>query len=129
MNTNTKIIHITEQDSMALRHLLSAANRKNPSLNKLREELQHAKIVSESQLPQDVVALDSRVQLEDLDDNTREEYSIVMPAQADPDHQRLSVLAPVATALLGYRVGDTVEWPMPGGTRRLKVLAVTHGAA
>ncbi|MDR2981607.1 MAG: GreA/GreB family elongation factor [Puniceicoccales bacterium] len=123
---NTKTIYLTEQDYMALRHLLGAADRKNPSLNKFREELGQAKVLNESEFPKDVVALNTRVELVDLDDNQKEEYVIVMPMKADPDRQRISVLAPVGIALLGYRVGESVEWPTPGGVRNLKVLSVTH---
>ncbi len=46
---------------------------------------------------------------------------LVFPAQADIGAQRLSVLAPVGTALLGYREGDEVEWLTPGGLRRLRI--------
>ena len=124
----TKTICLTESDNMALRHLLGSVDRNNPSFKKLREELEQAKVFADADLPADVVALNSRVTVLDMDDESQDEYVLVLPNNADPDRQRLSVLAPVATALLGYRVGEIVEWPMPGGIRRLKVLSVQREA-
>lgn len=124
----TKTICLTESDNMALRHLLGAVDRNNPSFKKLREELGQAKIFADADLPADVVALNCRVSVQDMDDESEDEYVLVLPNNADADRQRLSVLAPVATALLGYRVGDVVEWPMPGGVRKLKVLTVQREA-
>jgi regulator of nucleoside diphosphate kinase len=55
-----------------------------------------------------------------------EEYELVYPADADMAHGRLSVLAPVGTAILGYRRGDVIEWPVPAGLRRLRVEEVLY---
>jgi regulator of nucleoside diphosphate kinase len=49
-----------------------------------------------------------------------------MPEEADPTLFKVSVLAPVGLAVLGHRVGDTVEWPVPAGSQRLKVLALLY---
>jgi len=48
-------------------------------------------------------------------------YTIVFPVDADIEKKRISVLAPVGTALIGYRAGDIIEWATPGGTRRLQI--------
>ena len=77
-------------------------------------------------VPLTAVGLNSRVEFTDLDTGERESHVLTLPAAADPDHARLSVLAPVGTALLGYREGDEIEWPTPGGIRRLKLLRVTR---
>jgi regulator of nucleoside diphosphate kinase len=51
-------------------------------------------------------------------------YTIVFPPEADTAQQRISVLAPIGTALIGYRVGDVIEWSTPGGGRRLRIETV-----
>jgi regulator of nucleoside diphosphate kinase len=62
----------------------------------------------------------------DLTSGARREMVLVLPGEADVAAQRISVLAPLGTALLGYREGDEVEWVMPGGLRRLRVERVTQ---
>jgi regulator of nucleoside diphosphate kinase len=51
-------------------------------------------------------------------------YTVVFPMEADIGTKRISVLAPIGTALIGYRAGDMIEWATPGRTRRLQVEAV-----
>lgn len=63
----------------------------------------------------------SLVRFEDLYTGEIEEYTLTFPDQADVATGRLSILAPVGTALLGFREGSIVDWPTPGGIRRLKI--------
>ena len=97
--------------------LVSGSNR----LDELKVELSRAQVVPKEQVPPDVVTMDSTVLLRDLDTNEAETYTLVYPENADIANQRLSVLAPVGTAILGYRVGDEFRWQVPAGWRRLKV--------
>jgi regulator of nucleoside diphosphate kinase len=48
-------------------------------------------------------------------------YTLVYPAEANVEENRISVLAPVGTAIIGYRAGDVIKWPVPGGHVRLHV--------
>jgi regulator of nucleoside diphosphate kinase len=68
--------------------------------------------------------MQSRVRVRDLGSGQDTVYTLVFPREADVNAGRLSVLAPIGTALLGYRQGDEIEWPVPGGLRRLKVMKV-----
>ena len=61
----------------------------------------------------------------DLDSGDSMEYRLVLPEEADIDANRISVLAPLGTAMLGFRRGDTFEWTMPGGKMKLQVDQVT----
>ena len=65
--------------------------------------------------------MNSTVVLRDLDTGEVETYTLVYPNHADIARNRLSVLAPVGTAILGYHVGDVVRWRVPAGVRRLRV--------
>ena len=68
----------------------------------------------------------STVRLKDLDSSKELIYSLVFPKEADVDKGKISVLAPVGTAMIGYRVGDIIEWEVPSGLRRLKVEEVLY---
>ena len=87
----------------------------------LGEELERAVEVEPDAVPADVVTLNSSVRVTDLENGAAMDYTIVMPGEANYEAGRISVLAPLGTALLGYRQGDEVEWEMPGGIRRLRI--------
>lgn len=124
---NPTPIYITQVDYSKLRLLLAAALPSNPSaaLQKLGEELDRAVVIDPAALPADVVTMESTVTFEDLGSNEVEAYTISFPERADVEKKRLSILAPIGTALIGCRVGDIVSWSTPGGMRQLKVRQVT----
>ncbi len=70
--------------------------------------------------------MNSTVCLEDLETGEEMTYTLVFPNEADIDQNKISVLAPIGTAMLGYRVGDTVEWPVPSGISRLQVKQILY---
>ena len=72
-------------------------------------------------MPEDVVTMNSTVRVRDLETGEVDTYTLVYPHEADIEENKLSVLAPVGTALLGYRAGDVVEWPVPAGITRFRV--------
>jgi regulator of nucleoside diphosphate kinase len=65
--------------------------------------------------------MQSRVRVADIDSGERREFVLVYPSKADVSANRISVLAPLGTAVLGYREGDEVEWIMPSGLQRLRI--------
>jgi regulator of nucleoside diphosphate kinase len=98
------------------------------SLDVLDGELARAAIVKPSDLPHDVVAMNSTVWFRDLESEEIERYTLVFPSDADVIRDRISVLAPIGTALLGYRLGDIVEWRVPRGHCQLEIIKVAqHG--
>ncbi len=122
-------IFITAQDLERLRGLLNkqwATGRDSRYLAKLRDELEKAAVVDPKSVPNDVVTMNSTVELTDLDTSTTEVYTLVFPDEADIGQAKVSVLAPIGTAMLGYRVGDTFEWEVPAGTRRLRVSQILY---
>ena len=68
--------------------------------------------------------MNSEVLLHDLDTGERMEFTLVLPSVADINEKKISVLAPLGPAMLGYRVGDEFKWPVPSGFRRLKVTRI-----
>ena len=126
-------ILVTDYDSVRLETLLRRASadgcHQAHYLSALARELGRAKVVQRDKIPPGVVTMNSTVRFRDLETGEDETYTLVYPEQADVADNRLSVLAPVGTALLGYRVGDIVEWPVPAGVRRLRVEEVLHQPA
>jgi regulator of nucleoside diphosphate kinase len=124
-------IFITEIDAAKLRGLLAAfatTQREQGYLEELALELERASVVGPEDLPRDVVTMHTRVHVVDLKTGERQALVLVFPGQADVPAQRVSVLAPIGTALLGYREGDEVEWSTPGGLRRLRIEKVIQPA-
>jgi len=127
---NTKSIQITEFDLQRLNKLLRVAEhtdyRGSKYLDELRAELDCAQIVPSKAVSQEVVTMNSTVVL--LDPITRKEeiYTLVFPEDADIGQGRISVLAPVGTAILGCKIGDYFELKVPAGKRRLKVKRILY---
>ena len=118
-------IIVTDRDISRLRGLLGgqrqASFRDQGHLSQLQSELERALVLAADELPAGVVTIDSLVRMVDLDSGKRSVLTLVLPHEADVGRRRISVLAPIGTALLGFRAGDDVEWVMPGGTRRLHI--------
>ncbi len=126
-----KRIYITSEDMQRLRRLVeglqSSATGDATNLAALDEELDRAHVVDAKRLRPDVITMNSRVRITDLDTGKIMEYEVVYPnTKPRSSADALSVLAPLGTALLGYRAGDTIEWLVPRGKRRLKVLEVLY---
>ena len=118
-------IVVTAFDQDRLRHLLEGFRRWNARdrthVDHLEAELDRAEIVLPGEVPFDVVTMNSEVAVRDMDSNEEMTFAVVFPSDADVDRHRISVLAPIGTAVLGYSVGDTIDWKVPGRTRRLKI--------
>ena len=118
-------IVVTEFDQNRLRNLLEGVRRWNARdrahVDHLEAELDRADVVPSGDVPFDVVTMNSEVAVRDMDSNEEITFAVVFPSDADVNRQRISILAPIGTAVLGYRVGDTIDWKVPGRTRRLKI--------
>src|SRR5574340_1461367 len=122
-------IYITDDDCERLRRLIAGRRLANSTdqeyLDNLEQELDRAEVVEPEAIPRDVVTMNSEVRLQDLDSGNIQRYKLVFPIQFRWDNS-VSVLAPIGTAMLGYRVGDVIEWRVPKGIRRLKVLEIIY---
>ncbi|MEQ9411785.1 MAG: nucleoside diphosphate kinase regulator [Fuerstiella sp.] len=122
--SDRKII-ISTSDHRRLNDLLgnafAAAIEPRSYLTALRAELQRAEVVRSEEMPADVVTMNSKVRLFHLHDNESDDYTLVYPELADISSNKLSVLAPIGTAILGYRIGDVITWQVPAGARELMI--------
>lgn len=116
-------IYITSEDKKRLGFIGQMAGdaRDRGDLLDLVDELNRAQVVAPTDVPPDVVTMNSKVRLVDLDQGTTHEYTLVYPQDADFSAGKISIVAPIGAALLGYRVGDVVEWEVPAGRRRLRI--------
>ena len=118
-------ILITENDRRRLGTMLldpRVSRADHPErLHALEAELERAYGVDPGGLPHDVVTMNSTVEILDLRSGETETYTLVYPERANIAANRISVLAPIGTAILGCRVGDMVKVVTPSGVRRVRV--------
>jgi regulator of nucleoside diphosphate kinase len=123
-------IHITEFDLMRLRSLIVEARYSNyrgtPYLDNLVKELDRAIVVPSKEVPPDVITMNSQVRLRDLDTDEEMIYTLVFPEDGNISQGKVSVLAPIGTAMLGYQVGETFEWEVPAGNRKIKIEEILY---
>ena len=129
--TSLPRVYITDTDLEQLRETVERGlfSPHAASAELLEQELDRAEVISAPLMPPDVVTMRSRVRFEDVTTGRTRELSLVYPPEADLEAGKLSVLTPVGTALLGLRVGDTIDWPMPRGKTTLLVRAVASPPA
>jgi len=125
-----RAIFITSFDKQRLEDLVTVAtefgDHDRHDLEVLATELARAKVVEATKVPADVVTMNTRVLLRDLDTNKEMEYTLVFPDEADISAGAISILAPIGTAILGFRVGNTIEWQVPSGTRHILIEKILY---
>jgi len=127
---NKRHVYITECDFEKLSDWLNAVEKDGTesarAVAQLKKEMERARIVSPWKISDDVVTMNSRILVKDMVTREQFHWQIVFPYDADADEGKISVLAPVGTGLLGYRVGDTVAWEVPGGVRKMKIMQMLY---
>ena len=117
-------LYLTQDDLDRLSDLLEAQGGR---FAQLEDELVRAVIVPRGEIPRDVVTMNSRVVFENETTGERREVTLVYPGEADIDAGRISILVPVGTALLGLRVGQSIDWELPSGEKqRYRVIEVPY---
>jgi len=122
-------ILITAPDHARLSDMIafgSFSSGRRGALHALECELARAEIVAQNEIPADVITMNTRAELFDLDTGCRIGFTVVFPDEANIAEGKVSVLSPLGTGMLGYRVGDAFEWPAVNGTWRLKVSRVQY---
>lgn len=90
----------------------------------LEAELRRAKLVNKEDLPEDVVRLNSKVKIKEEKNDKIIELMLVTPEKANISERKISVLAPIGTALIGFRQGQKVAWQVPAGKRTFTIMEV-----
>ena len=116
-----RTILLTETDYQRLNSLVSG----NRHLEELENEIEAAQIMASHELPSDLVTMNSTFRYLNVTDNKIGEMTLVYPQHADSKEKKISVTAPLGSALLGLRVGEEIEWTFPDGqTRELRVMEI-----
>ncbi len=102
----------------------STFDRRNAE--ELQAELKKAKLVDKNDFPKDVVRLNSMVTLKAEDKDEIIELMLVTPDRADIKKKRISIMAPIGTALIGFKKGQKFKWTVPAGKRIFTILDVTN---
>lgn len=120
-----RAVTISTLDYRRLQELLLVARQfasPQPAfLRDLEDELQRANVVPPEQIPPYVVTMNSSVKLIDTDTGKARYYTLVFPSEANLDEGKLSILCDLGVAILGYCVGDTIEWEFPEGRKRIRI--------
>lgn len=124
-------IFVTETDRERLGNLIRLVRDQNDRphfayADKLEEELEFAEVVAPEEIPPDVVTMRSKIELKDLDTGEESSYTIVFPTEANFDEGKISILAPIATALLGNKIGSTVEFDAPSRRKRVEIVNILY---
>ena len=129
-NTSRPPIRVSRVDAERIESLLENPQYRTLDTGALVDELSRAEILEPAQMPGDVITMNSvaRVRVTDAEGGSREhDLTLVFPRDADGDTHKVSILAPVGSALLGLGAGDSIDWPMPGGrSATLTVLSVSY---
>lgn len=124
MNFNDKKpVIITEEDYNLLKPYFSKVDQSVSDMS-LSAELSRATIIKNDAFPSQAIGLNSRIWITENGTGTVMELSIVLPNSANIKEKKISVLTPIAAALIGFRKGDTVQWKVPGGLKVFKITEV-----
>jgi regulator of nucleoside diphosphate kinase len=126
MNTiNRNPVVLSESDYTTLNRLASYQSAPGDNMS-LRYEINRAIVVKDSAFPSNTIRISSKATVIDLETDEESSFRIVMPGEADIHQRKISILTPMGTALIGFREGDELQWRMPKGMKRLKVLKVEN---
>ena len=92
----------------------------------LEEELKNAQVVEKDLFPKDVVRLNSKVTIAEEKKNRVIELTLVTPDKADIREGKVSIMAPIGTAIIGFRRGQKVAWQVPAGKKTFTILDVIN---
>ncbi|SDI81752.1 regulator of nucleoside diphosphate kinase [Pseudomonas delhiensis] len=124
--TTTPPITVTRLDLQRLERLLDSLDEYGPAAEALEAELSRANVVGHDEVPPGVVTMNSSVRCREEGSGKEYLLTLVYPEDAGGEG-KVSILAPVGTALLGLTVGQSIDWPAPGGkTLKLSLLDITY---
>ena len=95
-------------------------------LQKLVNELESAVIMEPEAIPANVVTMNSIVKLSFSNNSKQVQFQIVYPDQANFRENKISIFSPIATALIGYKIGDEIEWIVPAGLTKMKIEEIIY---
>lgn len=127
MEPNKTSITLSSLDMDRIEALIDKLPGNFPGRSALEAELDRADVLDPVDMPADVVTMNSTVRFTLQETGITQTLTLVYPKEADGSPDKVSVFAPVGTALLGLRIGDTLGLPNPTGqTVTVRVDAITY---
>ncbi|KAF1068621.1 MAG: Regulator of nucleoside diphosphate kinase [Pseudomonas citronellolis] len=124
--SSTPPITVTRLDLQRLERLLESLDEYGPAAEALEAELSRAQVVGHEEVAAGVVTMNSTVRCREEGSGKEYELTLVYPDAAGGEG-KVSILAPVGTALLGLSVGQSIDWPAPSGkSLKLTLLDVAY---
>lgn len=118
-------IVISEKDYLRIKHLLSF--QKSDDFENLEIELERASIVSDNEIPNDLVTMNSKIKFLNVQENKEMIVTLVYPSDSNFSEGKISVLASLGSALLGLKVNQEINWMFPDGkSRTLRILEILY---
>ena len=126
--SNSPAITLTRLDVQRLEKLIDSLGDTAPGVAALQAELDRAEnVVGHEEVQAGVVTMNSRVHCREESSGKDYHLTLVYPKDANADEGKISILAPVGSALLGLHAGQHIDWPAPGGkTLKLKLIEVEY---
>lgn len=116
---------INKNDYSRIHQCITTAKQNNSikkeEAEKLASELKNAKLVEPKEIPGDVVTMNSVVKIHFQNSKEQMEFTLVYPKDANVKERKISIFSAVACALIGYRVGDEIEWQLPSGMTKIVI--------
>lgn len=103
---------------------ITSSNAKDMAL--LNGELDRAVIIKDGVIEKNIIRINSFVTIEDVSAKRQMKFQIVLPSLANVKDNKVSILAPLSIAIIGFKENDVVEWELPAGTKTLKIVAVEN---
>lgn len=127
MNSTAPSITVSSLDLERIEALLEQPQfRTGAGIDALLTELKRANVLEPAEMPGDIVTMNSTAQVTDEATGEQRELTLVYPREADSASNKVSVFAPVGMAMLGMRVGQVIDWKVPGGRElRLRITAIS----
>lgn len=120
MKMNEDQIIMTEKDLLRIQHLIGVQS--SEEFEDLELELERAKIIADNEVSSDLVTMNSRVRFILFPEEKEQVVTLVYPGDANLKEGKISIFAPLGAALIGLRVGQTINWQFPGKkTKTIKV--------
>lgn len=125
-----KILHFTKLNAERISKYFSSSNiinsRDRNNWEVLCRKVSKGEIVDSCKIRPDIVTINSRVQLKDLDTKKEILITLVFPDDANIEQGKLSILSPMGTAILGYSQGDVIKWEAPSGIRHIRIVKIHY---
>lgn len=129
LQLNNELVLRTDDYKILIAHL-NGGNAKTAfdprNAEALHAELKKAKLVDKENFPEDVVRINSTVRVKAEEKNEVMQFMLVTPDKANFKEGKVSIMAPIGTALIGFRKGQQVKWKVPGGIKTFTILDVVN---